>query len=67
MKKQAFFEAVTNTSFGFVVSMFLSYYVLPLFGLHKSVETSFFVVSIFTVASIFRNYFIRRIFQKVNR
>jgi len=67
MKKQALLEAVTNTAFGFVVSMFLSYYALPFFGLHKSIETSLAVVSIFTVASVFRNYFIRRIFQEISK
>ena len=65
MKKQAFIEAIVNTSFGFIVSMFLSYYVLPFFGLHKSIKTSFKVVFIFTIASVLRNYLIRRIFQEV--
>ena len=65
MKKQAFIEAVVNTSFGFIVSMFLSYYVLPFFGLYKSIETSFEVVFIFTIASVLRNYLIRRIFQEI--
>ncbi len=65
MKKQAFIEAIVNTAFGFIVSMFLSYYMLPFFGLHKSIETSFEVVFVFTIASVLRNYLVRRIFQVI--
>ena len=64
---QSFIEANINTAIGFVVSMLLAYFVLPYFGLEKSVKTSLEVVLIFTFASIVRNYLVRRLFNKWSR
>ena len=63
-KKQSFYESIINTASGFVISLLLAYYVLPYFGLHKSITTSLTVVTIFTITSLARNYIIRRLFNK---
>lgn len=62
-KKASFMESLANTFSGFFVSLLLAYYVFPLFGMPKSLNSSFWIVVIFTVASIGRNYLIRRVFN----
>lgn len=62
-KKASFYESVANTLSGFFISLLLAYYVFPLFGMPKSMESSFWIVVIFTVSSIGRNYVIRRVFN----
>ena len=63
-KKQSFIEANTNTSLGFIVAYILSYTVLPLYGVEQSHSVSFQITLIYTIASIFRGYFVRRYFNK---
>lgn len=62
-KKASFYESLANTLSGFFISLLLAYYVFPLFGMPKSMESSFWIVVIFTVSSIGRNYVIRRVFN----
>ena len=63
-KKQSFIEANTSTLIGFIVSYVLSYTVLPLYGVEQSHSVSFQITLIYTIASIFRGYFVRRYFNK---
>lgn len=56
-------EASINTFVGFLVSILLAYTVLPLYGMEQSLNYSLQITLIFTVASILRNYFIRRAFN----
>lgn len=62
-KKASLLESLANTLSGFLVSLVLAYYVFPLFGMPQSMESSFWIVVIFTVSSIGRNYVIRRVFN----
>lgn len=62
-KKASLMESLANTMSGFFVSLVLAYYVFPLFGMPQSMQSSFWIVVIFTVASIGRNYVIRRVFN----
>lgn len=62
-KRASLFESLANTMSGFFVSLALAYYVFPLFGMPQSMTSSFWIVVIFTVASIGRNYLIRRVFN----
>jgi len=64
-KKLSLVEALFNTFSGFFISLILTYTVLPLFGFNVNFEQSFFITSIFTIVSIFRGYFVRRIFNKL--
>jgi hypothetical protein len=56
-------ESVVNTGAGFLISLALCYFILPLWGIEKSIVSSIEITLIFTVASIARNYFVRRIFN----
>ena len=59
-KWQSFIEANTNTFAGFIVSYILAYTVLPLYGIEQSHSVSLQITVIYTVASLLRNYTIRR-------
>ena len=61
---ESFLEANINTFSGFMVSYILAYTVLPLYGAEQSHIASFQITMIFTVASLLRNYIIRRYFNK---
>ena len=63
-KFESFIEANTSTLLGFIVSYILSYTVLPLYGVEQSHSVSFQITLIYTIASIFRGYFVRRYFNK---
>lgn len=56
-------ESLANTGLGFFISLALAYFVFPLFGMPKSLNSSFWIVVIFTISSIGRNYAIRRVFN----
>lgn len=66
-KKQSFIEANTNTFLGFIVSYMLTYTVLPLYGVEQSHNVSFQITLIYTIASVFRVYFVRRYFNSKNK
>ncbi|MFK5937714.1 MAG: hypothetical protein QM497_04865 [Sulfurimonas sp.] len=61
-KKQSFIEANINTFVGFLVSLVLAYYILPLWGFKQGIVASLEVTIIYTLVSIVRNYMIRRYF-----
>lgn len=56
-------ESLANTGIGFFISLALAYFVFPLFGMPQSLTSSFWIVVIFTVTSIGRNYLTRRLFN----
>lgn len=53
-------EACINTALGFVISMILAIIVYPCFGAKFSMAQNFWITVIFTVASVLRNYAVRR-------
>ena len=62
-KKNSLIESMANTGSGFVVSFCLGLIVFPMFGhSFRFVEIGWITV-IFTIASVIRNYIIRRIFN----
>lgn len=56
-------EAALNTASGMLVSFFLSLAVFPMFGFQASVGQAFSITTIYTVVSIVRSYFWRRLFN----
>ena len=66
-KKQSFIEVNISTVIGFMVSYMLSYTVLPLYGVEQSYSVSFQITLIYTIASVFRGYFVRRYFNNKNK
>jgi hypothetical protein len=62
-RRHSIWEATLNTASGMLVSFFLSLAVLPMFGFPASAGQAFGITFIFTVVSIVRSYFWRRLFN----
>lgn len=64
---QSFIEAGAGTILGFVMSMGLSAIVYPAFGHAFTLAQNFWIVTIFTVASVVRGHLVRRFFNRLHR
>ena len=58
----SFVEANVTTWVGFILSVVIIYYAMPLFGFDMSWDKAFGVTLMFTMISIVRVYVIRRFF-----
>ena len=65
-KRNSFIETIVGTLIGFIVSLILTMIVLPLHGLQPTTFDSISITAIFTVASIIRGYYVRRLFNYIN-
>mgnify|MGYP001345057361 CR=1 len=64
-KRESLMEIGLNVGSGFLVAWILTITVLPLFGLHTTINESFQITLIFTFASIIRGYLWRRYFNNI--
>ncbi len=64
-RRQSATEAVTSTIIGLCLSLALTRFVMPLYGYEPSLVNDISVVAIFTVASLVRQYIVRRVFDWV--
>lgn len=62
-KKQSLVESATNTAVGFVISLTATFIIFPLVGFESSFSKNLIVTIFFTIVSVLRGYFIRRIFN----
>jgi hypothetical protein len=60
-------ETATNIVLGFIISLALNGWVLPLMGYHITMSENLVVVTIFTVVSMIRSYVLRRFFNLVSK
>lgn len=56
-------EAVTSTAAGFLVSLVLTFTVLPAFGYAVTAVDAWGITAIYTAASVVRGYIVRRLFN----
>lgn len=63
-KKHSLIESVTNTAIGFVIALTSQVLIYPLFNIHITFKTNFWLTVVFTFISIARGYALRRIFTK---
>ena len=66
-KKQSMFEVIIGTCIGYSVALLTQIIVFPLFGLEVDLESNLLIGVIFTVVSITRGYFVRRLFNYLHR
>lgn len=62
-KRHSFFEACVSTAIGFLIAYVTTIVVLPAFGFRATLSQSFWITCIFTVISIIRGYYVRRLFN----
>ena len=66
-RRMSAIETAASTAIGFGISYLVSLIVLPLFGFPVTHGENFAIVCIFTVASLARGYFVRRLFNALYR
>lgn len=62
-KKMSLGETLASTAIGFVVSVILTRLLLPFYNMHPTITESMEITVAFTIASILRGYFVRRLFE----
>jgi hypothetical protein len=65
-RKHSFLEVLLNTASGFLTSLVTQWLVFPLFNLRPSIGENVALTTIFTVVSIVRSYFWRRLFNALH-
>ena len=59
-------EAVTNVIAGFLVALLGQQVILPFFGVHLSNAAHVGIAAFFTLLSLMRSYFLRRLFDHMD-
>ena len=62
-KKWSMIETVFGVVIGFIIALLTQLIVFPLFNITTSFNENFIIAGIFTIVSIVRGYFIRRLFN----
>ena len=65
-KTQSFIETITGVAIGYVVALLTQFAVFPLFGMKVAMGDNLLIGAIFTVVSIIRSYFVRRLFNRIH-
>ena len=63
-KLESLLESILNVLVGFIISVIATLIVLPLFGFAVTGGQSIIISAVFTVLSIARSYFLRRLFER---
>lgn len=66
-RKFSAIESVANVAIGYGIAVLTQMLVFPLFGLHASLGDNLAIGAIFTVVSLVRSYWLRRIFNRIKR
>ena len=64
-KKQSMIETVLNVTIGYIVAILSQIVVFPMFDINIEFKDNLLIGGYFTVISIIRGYFIRRLFNKI--
>lgn len=62
-RSMSLMETVTSTVIGFIVTMAAGMVIYPRFGFDATISDNLAITVIFTVLSIARGYFVRRLFN----
>lgn len=63
---QSLIEAFFNTLTGYLISVIAQVLIFPHYGIHLSLGTNMEIVAVFTLISIVRSYFWRRLFNHIH-
>jgi len=64
-KKYSFLESITNVVVGLIISFLIQLIIYPLLNIEVSLNQNLFITMVFFLASFFRGYVIRRIFNNL--
>lgn len=62
-KKWSMIETVLSTAIGFVIALLSQHFLFPLWGIEVEWHDNFQIACVFTIISIVRGYFVRRMFN----
>jgi hypothetical protein len=62
--KFSWFESISNTSIGFIISFIIQIIIYPILNIDVKFSQNIIITSVFTIASILRGYIVRRLFNK---
>jgi hypothetical protein len=62
-KLHSFFESLVNIAIGFVVALLSQLVIFRLYGIALSIATNIEITLWFTLVSIIRSYYVRRMFN----
>ncbi|MDQ3287662.1 MAG: hypothetical protein M3Q42_05255 [Pseudomonadota bacterium] len=62
-KRMSAVETAASTAIGFAVAFVVTAIVLPVFGYHITAGDNLWITAIFTVVSVVRGYYVRRLFN----
>ncbi len=65
-KRHSFLESILNVAIGFGVALLTQIAVFPLFGMKVGIADNLAIGGIFTVVSIVRSYYVRRMFNMLH-
>ena len=66
-RRMSALEAVASTAIGYIVAVATQFVVFPVFGLTVGVLEHVGMALAFTVVSVARSYFVRRLFDRLHR
>jgi len=64
---QSFIESLLNVAIGYGVALASQILIFPVFGINVSISENLLIGAFFTVVSIIRGYFVRRLFNHIHR
>jgi hypothetical protein len=64
-RKASFVETCLSTAIGYAIACLTQIIVFPWFGLHVALHTNLLIGLIFTVVSVGRGFFVRRLFEEL--
>ena len=64
-KKHSLIESITNVVVGLVISFLIQLIIYPALNIKVSINQNLFITMVFFLASFFRGYVIRRIFNNL--
>jgi len=66
-KKHSIFESITNVVAGIFISFAIQLVIYPILNIPVSINQNLIITAVFFIASFFRGYIIRRLFNKLNK
>ena len=66
-KKHSLIESITNVVVGLVISFLIQLIIYPALNIKVSINQNLFITMVFFLASFFRGYIIRRIFNNLSK